>query len=80
MTALELNAELYRAMAKIADDETLLNKVLTYVKKLAAKKEGGLTASPELQAEIDKARQELVEGKTLGFESANEAQQWMEAL
>ena len=79
MTALELNAELYRAMAEIADDETLLNKVLTYVKKLAVKKEEGVTASPELQADIEKARQELEEGKTLGFNSANEAQKWMEA-
>lgn len=80
MTALELNAELYRAMAEIADDETLLNKVLTYVKKLAEKKEEGVTASPELQADIEKARQELEEGKTLGFNSANEAQKWMEAI
>lgn len=35
MTALELNAELYRAMGEIADDETLMTKVLKYVKKLS---------------------------------------------
>lgn len=34
MTGLELNAELYRAMGKIADDETLLIKVLNFVKGL----------------------------------------------
>ena len=39
MTTLELNAELYRAMGEIADDETLMAKVLKYVKKLAAKKQ-----------------------------------------
>ena len=39
MTALQLNAELYRAMGKIADDETLMTKVLKYVKRLATKKE-----------------------------------------
>ena len=39
MTALQLNAELYRAMGKIANDETLMAKVLKYVKRLAAKKE-----------------------------------------
>lgn len=38
MTALELNAELYRAMGEIADDETLLAKVLKYVKGLAPAK------------------------------------------
>ena len=38
MTALELNAELYRAMGEIANDETLLAKVLKYVKGLAPSK------------------------------------------
>jgi hypothetical protein len=38
MTALQLNAELYRAMGEIADDETLLAKVLKYVKSLAPAK------------------------------------------
>ena len=38
MTVLELNAELYRAMGEIADDETLLAKVLKYVKGLAPAK------------------------------------------
>ena len=31
MTALQLNAEIYRAMGEIADNETLLAKVLVYV-------------------------------------------------
>lgn len=38
MTAIQLNAELYRNMGIIADDEDLLAKVLKYVKKLAAQK------------------------------------------
>ena len=38
MSVLQLNAELYRAMGEIADDETLLKKVLKYVKKLTAQK------------------------------------------
>lgn len=38
MTALELNAEIYRAMGEIANDETLLAKVLNYVKGLAPAK------------------------------------------
>lgn len=43
MTALELNAELYRAMGEIANDETLLAKVLKYVK--------GLTPAKKVKAE-----------------------------
>ena len=38
MTALQLNAELYRAIGEIATDETLLAKVLKYVKSLAPAK------------------------------------------
>lgn len=33
MTSTHLNAEIYRAMAEIADDETSLAKVLKYIKK-----------------------------------------------
>ena len=35
MTTIELNAELYRAMGEIANDENLLAKVLKYVKSLS---------------------------------------------
>ncbi len=33
MDALQLNAEIYRAMSEIAEDETLMNKALKYIKK-----------------------------------------------
>ena len=39
-----------------------------------------LTIAPELQAKIDKARQEYLEGKALVFANAHEAQQWMDNL
>jgi len=39
MTTLELNAELYRAMGRIADDKALLEKVLAFVKSLAPTKQ-----------------------------------------
>ncbi len=34
MTAIEVNAELFRAIGEIADDKTLLEKVLAFVKSL----------------------------------------------
>lgn len=39
-----------------------------------------LIITPELQAKIDKARQEYKEGKTLRFESAEAVQKWMDEL
>ena len=65
MTALELNAELYRAMGEIADDETLMNKVLKYVKKLAATKKADptLMTKEEFLAKIDQAEQQIARGE-----------------
>lgn len=57
MTALQLNAELFRAMGKIADDETLMTKVLKYVKRLAAKKEDPtLMTKEEFFRRVDEAK------------------------
>lgn len=57
MTALQLNAELFRAMGKIADDETLMKKVLNYVKRLAAKKEDPtLMTKEEFFRRVDEAK------------------------
>lgn len=39
MTALELNAELFRELSIIAEDESLMKKALKYLKKLTAKKQ-----------------------------------------
>ena len=39
MTALELNAQIWRSIAEIADDESLMKQLAKYLKKLAAKKE-----------------------------------------
>lgn len=52
------------------------NKVYTII----AVENDDMTITPELQAKIDKARQEYKEGKTLHFESAAEVQKWMDEL
>ena len=38
MTALQLNAELFRELSIIAEDENLMQKAVKYLKKLTAKK------------------------------------------
>ena len=38
MTAIQLNAEIYRAMGEIAEDKALLEKVLDFVKSLSPTK------------------------------------------
>ncbi len=64
MTAIELNAELYRALDKIADDETLMQKVLKYVKRLTAKKEDPtLMTKEEFFARVEKAEEQYARGE-----------------
>ena len=39
MTSMQLNADLFLTLGKIAEDESLMKKLLKYAKKLAEKKE-----------------------------------------
>ena len=64
MTATQLNAELYRAMGVIADDEALMAKVLKYVKRLAAKKEDPtLMTKEDFYNKLEKGEEEYRQGK-----------------
>jgi uncharacterized short protein YbdD (DUF466 family) len=73
MTTLQLNAELYRAMGEIADDETLMAKVLKYVKRLAAKKEDPtLMTKEEFFAKVDKSRAQYERGEYTRINSYEE--------
>ena len=61
MTTLQLNAEVHRALDQISDDETLMTKVLNYIKKLTEKKEDPtLMSKEEFFHRIDEAKK----GKT----------------
>lgn len=46
MTTLELNAELFRQMSIIAEDEHYMRRALEYIKKLAGMKQMETLASP----------------------------------
>ena len=54
MTAIEMNAELFRAIGEIADDKTLLEKVLAFVKSLKPAKKAEVKR--EVPAEFKKLR------------------------
>ena len=65
MNAIQLNAELYRAMSEVADDEDLLSKILKYVKKLAAKKKEDhtLMTKEEFFRRVDEGREQIRRGE-----------------
>lgn len=67
MTTSQMNAELFRTMGIIADDETMMAKVLKYVKKLAAKKQAMdemeyIMSSPRMAEILREGEKEIAEG------------------
>ena len=64
MTAIELNAQIWRDMAAIADSEPLMKQLAKYLKKLVAKKEDEtLMTKDEFFAKIERAEQQIERGE-----------------
>ena len=65
MTALQLNAELYRNLGIIAENETMFEKVVKYVRNLAKKIQEDPTrmTKEEFFTRVDEAREEIRQGK-----------------
>ena len=60
MASLELNAEIYRTLGEIAEDENLLKRALKSLKRLAAKKQDEtLMTKEEFFARVDEAREQI---------------------
>ena len=68
MTALELNAELFRELSIIAEDEGLMKKAVKYLKKLTAQKQAMdeteyIMSSPEMVEIIRQGQKDIEEGR-----------------
>ena len=65
MTAIQINAEVLRELSAIAEDESLMTKVLQYIKKLTAKKpDPTLMTKEEFLEKLEKGEEEYRQGKT----------------
>lgn len=81
MTALQMNAELFRTLSTIADDEGLMKQALKYLKKLAAKKKDEtLMTQEQFFAKIERAEKELAEGKGITFTDMDKMNAWLNSL
>ena len=81
MTAIQMNAELLRNMSIIADDENLLRRAAKYLRKLAAEKEDPtLMTKEEFFTRVDKAREEIRQGKGKRFSNPEEMNAWLNSL
>ena len=64
MTAIQMNAELFRTMGIIAEDESLMAKMLKYAKKLTASKaDPTLMTKEEFFAKLERGEEEYRQGK-----------------
>ncbi len=68
MTALQLNAELFRELSIIAEDEGLMKKAVKYLKKLTAKKQAMdeteyIMSSPAMVDIIRQGQKDIEEGR-----------------
>ena len=68
MTAIQMNAELFRQLSIIAEDETLMAKAGKYMKKLTAKKEAMdeteyLMSSPAMAEIIRQGQEDIKNGR-----------------
>ena len=81
MTAIQLNAEIYRALSVIAEDETLLKKAAKSLKKLAAKKQDEtLMTEEEFFARLDRAEKDIKEGRGTTFTNIESMHAWLNSL
>ena len=71
MTAIQMNAELFRQLSIIAEDESMMAKLLKYAKKLTMNKEADptLMTKEEFFRRVDEAKKgplyKLMPGETL---------------
>lgn len=68
MTATELNAELFRELSIIAEDESLMRKAVKYLKKLTAQKQAMdeteyLMSSPAMAEIIRQGQEDIKNGR-----------------
>jgi len=78
MTALQLNAEIYRNLGIIAEDETMLEKVAKYVRKLAKQVTDDPTCmtKEEFFAMLDRSEQ----GPSRSFADVKELDRYIQSL
>ena len=64
MTALQLNAQIWRDMSILADSEPMMKRVAKYLHNLVAEKEDStLMTKEEFFAKIERAEQQIARGE-----------------
>lgn len=80
LTVRDFRSNMASSFDKVDAGERVLIRRKRHTYALIPVNDDDLTITPELQARIEEARREHKEGRTLTFETASEAQRWMDEL
>ena len=81
MTAVQLNAQIWRDMAAIAENELLMKQLARYLKKLVTKKEDPtLMTKDEFFARVDRAREQISRDEGHRFANVEELDKYIRSL
>lgn len=82
MTALQLNAEIYRNLGMIAEDESLLTKAAKYIRRLAKQltEDPTLMTKEEYFAKLDESRAQARNGQVYHFSDKQQMLNWLNTL
>ena len=84
MTAVQianLNAETQRNLGALSEDETMLNRVAKYLRKLVKEKEDPtLMSKEEFVQKIERSKKEALEGKVHSIKSKEQLSQFLNSL
>ena len=82
MTTIQLNAEILRNLGTLADDEGMLRRVAKYLRRLVSEKQADLTllSKEEFFARIDKAEEDIAQGKGTTFTNRDDMNAWLNSL
>lgn len=82
MTAVQMNAELFRNLSIIAEDESMLDKVAKYVRKLAKQmtSDPTLMSKEEYFAMINQSKAQAERGEVYRFTDKGQMLNWLNTL
>ena len=82
MTAVELNAQIWRDMGILADSETMMKRVAKYLRKLVAEKQADPTelTREEFFRRIDESKEQYLHGEYTRFSDKKEMNEWLNSL
>ena len=82
MTALQLNADIYRNLGIIAEDESMLDRVAKYLRRVVKQMKDDPTcmSKEEYFAMLDRSKEQAKRGEVYRFDDKEKMLNWLNTL